>query len=72
MTFVGDTEVSQDGLLDPRCPISVSFLLVCFGETKTRSSRREVTIRVPFLLQSILVGKPSPKKGDSRAPSWGT
>ena len=33
----------------------------------SRSSSREVGIRVPFFLLSILVGEPSPKKGERRA-----
>ena len=39
-------------------------------KTTPSSSSREVRIRVPFFLQSILVGEPSPQKKGKRAPSW--
>ena len=37
-------------------------------KTKTRSSSREVRIRVPFFLQSILVGEPSSQKRVTEKP----
>ena len=39
---------------------SIIFLVRCVSNT--RSSSGEVRIQVPFFLQSILVGEPSPKK----------
>ena len=41
----------------------------CLSLSITRSSSREVRIRVPFFLWSILAGEPSPqKRGSKRAP----